>query len=267
MKYGALKAWDLSGGRLARWNAEAVEEYAQARMSGDWYDLSRTQKAKWIARNPLAWMRGQSFSQRYKAVKRTQEYERDVAFVRDYLARTGTGGKKSSMIKESDPDTGDESDTTADDIENAAERTSDALDIAGSASELADEAQGLEDGSARTAGIGYASSALGMGLNAYGLYKAGKDLKESRQQGDSRGRRFTASFPTPWTWAETLPASSAPMLPKPPGACWAPSRAPSTWWPAETPPSAASGRSGRPRASKARCCMAGPARSSRTTSC
>lgn len=210
---GATWAWDKTGGRLARWSDEAVEEYTAAKQSGDWDALSRTQKLRWIARNPIASLRRLSASQRSKAEARTKMYEGDVKYVKDYLATSGTGGKKTSLIQDTQTDTGDESGSLADDVESAADRTGDALNAAGAVVGFVDkrkyneamkafqadkatrEAAGLptdnmkepEEGSKLGTGLGHASAALGSALNIYGMYKSGKDIREAYQQGDDRG--------------------------------------------------------------------------------
>ncbi len=189
--YGVRKAWDVTGGRVARWSDEAVEEYTGAQDSGDWNALSKTDKAKWMLRNPVAWMRSQNAGQQGQARSRMREYDEDQQAASRMMAGAAPG-KKSSLIRDPSPaptDTGDQGSTLESDLETASGLGGDALSVMGASGKLRDEARGLTSDSAFTTGAGHAGSTLGAVTSAYGLYKSGKDLRESVQQGNRRGAR------------------------------------------------------------------------------
>ncbi|MGI6192964.1 MAG: hypothetical protein ACOYI3_05330, partial [Christensenellales bacterium] len=184
---GLRWAWDKTGGRLGRWNDEAVEEYTQAQDSQTWDKLSRTQKAKWIARNPLAWMRSQNKGQREKAKERMKLYEGDTQFVADYLNDPKNKSANPSSFIDGTDDRG-VPDTTIEDIQDAGDKAGTALEVGEGLSKKVDKLRG-RDGSGLTTALGHAGATLGVGMNVLGAIKSGVDAHEERQQGNTRGFR------------------------------------------------------------------------------
>ncbi len=80
-----------NGRQVARWSDEAVEEYTGAQDSGDWNALSKTDKAKWMLRNPVAWMRSQNAGQQGQARSRMREYDEDQQAASRMMAGAAPG--------------------------------------------------------------------------------------------------------------------------------------------------------------------------------
>ena len=188
---GLDKAWDVTGGRFARWNREGIDEYTEAQDNGDWGALSKGDKAKWILRNPLAWMRSQFKSNRDDARARKADYAEDDLAADTMMSGYSTG-KKSSMIRgaESTEDE-DQSGRPKDLSEMASDVTSEGLGIGGSISQVIDESQGLADDSSVTTGFGHAGNTLGIAKDLYALKSGWDDQKEQASQGMNRAAKRT----------------------------------------------------------------------------
>lgn len=186
---GADRAWDYTGGRLARWNREAVEEYTQAQDNGDWNVLSKGEKAKWALHNPLAWMRAQRKGVKDDARARMRTYNEDTEFARSFLTGHGTGQKSSLIGGDLPSEDEDKSGGTKELLEGAADQAGTLLsktvgDTAGTVSDIGkgvydvadawgeqkeQASQGL-NGAANRTRAGMVSSILDIGSNAGGLF-------------------------------------------------------------------------------------------------
>ena len=100
------KAWDKTGGRLIRKHHDAMDQLHEAMQSGEWDQLTPSEKKKWIRKNPIAYKRYMG-SDKVKAEtalrigKRKQEEEAAAEYLK---ANQGNLGR-SSMLTTQAPST------------------------------------------------------------------------------------------------------------------------------------------------------------------
>lgn len=79
-------AWRKTGGRAIRHHHDAMEEYQKAQQSQQWDQLSTTNKARWIAHNPAAYLHYKhSDSAQQETTARAAKREKEQKAAEDFL--------------------------------------------------------------------------------------------------------------------------------------------------------------------------------------
>lgn len=163
--------------------------------NGDWDEMSKWEKTKWMARNPLAWARAQRKSNRDAAAARRADYAADQREAEALVA--SSGGGTSSLIR-GDVDSAEAEDEQGGSLLKRALHLGDtAVGLAGTAvgaagtvsdvgekiGKVSDKARHLTDASSVTDAFGTAGSVTGLAGTPFDLYDAFKEQREASKEG------------------------------------------------------------------------------------